>query len=146
VKCFLDYSSYLALQTLTSHGKYLAQHIFRLPSGSTLSYLVELYTAFFISGLIHLIPSDVRPLWFFLSQAIAITFEEIFVTLIARYRPRTASGGSMKLLGYVWVYCWFVYSIGPLMDTMAASGISEYGGMKFSLILGLYRGEWYPGI
>jgi hypothetical protein len=90
------------------------------------------------------VPTDARPLQFFLSQAVAITFEEAVLILATRCGLRIAKR-FQKFLGYLWVYCWFVYSIGPLMDTMAAIGVSDYGGMKFSLILGLYRGEWVPG-
>jgi hypothetical protein len=30
------------------------------------------------------------------------------------------------------------------LDYTIPAGINEYGGMKFSLIMGLYRGDWYP--
>jgi hypothetical protein len=80
------------------------------------------------------VPTDARPLQFFLSQAVAVTFEAVLI-LATRCGLRIAKR-FQKFLGYLWVYCWFVYSIGPLMDTMAAIGVSDYGGMKFSLIFG----------
>jgi hypothetical protein len=107
------------------------------------SYLIELYIAFLISGLIHVVPSDARPLQFFLSQAVVITLEGMVGMLAARF-GLSAATWLYRLPGYVWVFCWFFYSLAPLLDTMAASGISEYGAMKFSLILGLYSGEWFP--
>ena len=118
--------------------------MFRFPPRGVLSDYTELYTSFLVSGLIHVTPTDARPLQFFLSQAVAITLEETVIALVSRPGLRHATIAH-RLLGYLWVYCWFIYSIGPLLDTMAAfAGVAEFGAMKFSLILGIHQGDWFP--
>ena len=124
------------------HGKFLAHRVFGFTPGTNLSSYTQLYTAFFISGLAHVPPSDRGTLYFFILQAVAITFEDAVIALAARVGLKH-SGALFRRLGYVWVYCWFVYSLPLWVDFQVYSGSFEHGGMKPSLILGLYRGEWY---
>jgi hypothetical protein len=87
---------------------------------------------------------DTRPLRFFLSQAVAITFEDAVIALAAGARLKY-SHRVWRRIGYIWVYCWFVFSITPWMHALSSSGTFREGGMECSLILGLYRrGEWCP--
>jgi len=123
-------------------GKYLAQRVFRFPSGGNLSSYTQLYTAFLISAVVHIPPSDRRPLWFFLSQAIAITFEDVVIALAKMAGLKDSS--LYRRLGYVWVLCWFVYSIAPWIDSLVASKMTQYDGQRISLIMGLYDGQWFP--
>src|ERR1700733_4466059 len=98
--------------------------------------------AFLFSGIAHVPPSDGGALKFFISQAVAITFEDAVIALAARVGLKHSSA-LFRRLGYVWVYCWFVYSLTPWIDCHMASGMFDHDGMKLSLILGLYRGQWY---
>ena len=87
-------------------------------------------------------PSDRGALQFFILQAVAITFEDAVIALAARVGLKH-SGALFRRLGYVWVYCWFVYSLPPWVDFKVSVGLFEDGEIKLSLILGLCRGEWY---
>jgi len=131
------------VQFLTSHGKFLAQRVFHFPAGSNVSSYTQLYTAFLISGFVHSPPYNAGPLRFFITQAVGITFEDTVIALATR-AGLGRSGRFHRLFGYVWVYCWFIYSMPSWMDCMTSLGTLESGGVKFSLVLGLYRGEWYP--
>lgn len=124
------------------HGKFLAHRLLKLRPGSYLSLYVKLYSAFLISGLIHVPPTNAGALHFFLLQVLAITFEEVVIALAARAGLKH-SNIFLRCIGYVWVYCWFVYSLGPWIDFHVSSGAFEHGGMKFSLIRGLYHGKWF---
>jgi hypothetical protein len=130
-------NKYIFLQFFSSHGKFLAQRVFKFRSGGNVSAYIQLYTAFLISGLIHAAPSNAGALRFFVSQAVGITLEDIIIALAARIGLRHQL---FRRLGYVWVSCWFVYSLSPWIDFYVTSG----GGMTLSLIMGLYCGDWYP--
>src|ERR1700733_11128495 len=126
----------------SAHGKFLAHRVFKLTPGTNLSSYAQLYTAFFISGLAHVPPSDTGALQFFVLQAVAITFEDAVIALAVKVGLKHSSA-LFRRLGYVWVYCWFVYSLTSWVDFQVSSGLFEDGGTKLSLIPGLYRGEWY---
>jgi hypothetical protein len=79
---------------------------------------------------------------FFLSQAVAITLEDLVIELAKRAGFKQ-SNVFLRRLGYIWVFCWFVYSLPSWVDFEISSGAYQHGGTKFSLILGLYRGEWH---
>jgi hypothetical protein len=127
---------------LSSHGDYVAHRVFHLAPGSIASSLAQLYTAFFISALAHTPASHMGPFRFFISQAFAITCEEAVIALSAFFG--LTCNRIIRILGYVWVGCWLTYSMGWLLEYTIPAGIHEYGGMKFSLIMGLYSGDWYP--
>jgi hypothetical protein len=97
-----------------------------------------------MSGLMHTSSNapDAGAMRFFLSQAFAITFED-FVIASAKRAGFKQSNVFLRCLGYIWVYCWFVYSLPSWMDFEISSGAYQHGGTKYSLIMGLYRGEWY---
>jgi len=99
--------------------------------------------AFLISGIMHTPPSRIGPFLFFFSQAFVITFEDMVIALAAKI-GLAKSNAVTRRLGYIWVYCWFVCSVGWWLDYTISVGIHEYGGMRLSLIMGLYRGDWYP--
>lgn len=126
----------------STHGKFLARRVFKLPPGGNLSSYTQLYIAFLLSGLVHIPPSNGGALQFFLMQAVAITFEDGVISLAARAGLKH-SNRWLRRLGYLWVYCWFVYSLPPWVDFLMSLGLFEHGGMKLSFILGLYRGEWH---
>ncbi|KAF9459745.1 membrane bound O-acyl transferase family-domain-containing protein [Collybia nuda] len=107
----------------SSHGKYLARCL-QLPSGSNSSSYVQLYTAFLISGIIHTNPSDARPLYFFIYQALAITFEDAIIALVAKMGFSSPTK-AQKILGYIWVLCWFTYSIPEWTDSLITCGLLE---------------------
>jgi hypothetical protein len=133
-----------SFQIFSSHSKFVAHRVLNLSPGGNLSSYTQLYIAFLISGLIHT-PSNASgagAMRFFLSQALAITFED-FVIASAKRAGLKQSNKFLRRLGYIWVYCWFVYSLPSWMDFEISSGAYQQGGMKFSLILGLYRGKWY---
>ncbi|KAF9465459.1 membrane bound O-acyl transferase family-domain-containing protein [Collybia nuda] len=99
---------------VSSHGKYLAHRIFHLAKGSVASSYVQLYTAFFISGVIHHTGDYMisclwqgRSLHFFLMQAVAITAEDGAI----RFGKTMGIQGSCwwKGLGFVWCWLWFSY-------------------------------------
>jgi hypothetical protein len=125
----------------------MARRIFHLPAGGNLSAYTQLYTAFLVSGLMHSTTIDIRFLRFFLSQAVAITFEDAIIASFARAKSKLNFKHSEELcrrIGYLWVYCWFIFSATPWIRAMGASGLFNDGGVKYSLILGLYRGQWHP--
>lgn len=92
-------------QPLSSHGKFLAHRVLGFPPGSNPSAYVQLYTAFFLSGLIHY-GADYAMLrhWgggamrFFLLQAVVITFEDGAIHLAKK------NGISGLLVEVLWVY------------------------------------------
>jgi hypothetical protein len=124
---------------LSSHGKFLAHRVLKFRPGSNLSSYTQLYTAFLLSGLAHAPPTNMGPVVvrFFISQAVAIHFEDIVIALAARAGFKH-SNAFFRRMGYVWVFCWFMYSLGPWVDSLVSSGTYEHGCMKRSLIMGLY--------
>lgn len=45
-------------------------------------------------------------------------------------------------LGYLWVWCWFVYSLHHYWDSMLYSGMFEEGeGLSF--LIASSRGDWF---
>jgi Membrane bound O-acyl transferase family len=127
---------------LSSHSKFVAHRVLRFRPGSNLSSYTQLYTAFLISGLAHVPPSNAGALRFFASQAVAIHFEDVVIALAARAGLKHPNA-FLRRVGYVWVYCWFVYSLAPWVDSQVSSGTYEHACMKLSLIKGIYQGKWY---
>lgn len=95
-----------------------------LPAGSKGSALVQLFTAFIISGIIHSHPTETRPIYFFVAQPLAIIFEEAVITAANR-AGYTSPTRMHKAIGYVWVICWFTVSIPGYMDAMINSGVAD---------------------
>jgi Membrane bound O-acyl transferase family len=97
-------------------GRTVSQSIFHYPKGSLLSSYTQLYVGFLTSAVMHAFGAylaahrDLGEYRFFLSQAVAITFED-FVIACAKQLGYTQPTKSTKTLGYVWVLCWFTYSM-----------------------------------
>ena len=120
-----------------------------LPLKSTFTTYFKLFTAFFISGLIHY-AGDYAVLghWSggalicFLSQAVAITFEDAVIAIASKFgfaQPTPMK----KLFGYIWVAAWFTYSLPIWSGPHLTAGFIE-DDIQFSPIMGLSRGEWFP--
>jgi hypothetical protein len=41
----------------------------------------------------------------------------------------------LRRMGYIWVYCWFVYSLAPWVDSAVSPGAYEHACMNLSLII-----------
>ncbi|KAI0672444.1 membrane bound O-acyl transferase family-domain-containing protein [Trametes maxima] len=114
-----------------------------LRKGGTSSAYVQLYLAFFLSGLIH-VYGDImvgtqhtgKSIPFFMLQALVITFED---GVIAVARRVTGSGErgptlTMRLLGYAWVLVWFSVSLRAQLEWMVPLGVAGPEWLPFSLV------------
>ncbi|KAJ7631226.1 membrane bound O-acyl transferase family-domain-containing protein [Roridomyces roridus] len=129
-----------------SHARWLAHRVMGLQPGSQLSAYVQLFAAFFVSGLIHSLgqymltrqPSR-GPLVFSMTQAMGITLEDFLVTLGKRLGFR---GVVWKVVGVVWVVAWFTVTTPIWMDNQIKAGLldPEVGGMsiKFAALGDLF--------
>jgi hypothetical protein len=112
---------------------------FGFPKGSKLSSYTQLYVGFFISALIHEVASifaahrDLGDMRFFLSQAVAITFEDIVIA-IAKRLGWQRGGPAAKLVGYLWVFAWLSYSLRPWIDGGISAGLWQWYGLPFSVV------------
>ncbi|OAX33251.1 hypothetical protein K503DRAFT_775812 [Rhizopogon vinicolor AM-OR11-026] len=100
--------------------------------GTLGSSCAQLYIAFFLSGLMHTggdivlsshTPTASRSFFsmpFFLLQAFAITFEDMFIRIAGRLNV----GGNLwtRVLGYVWVAAWFGWCAPELVKNMVRAG------------------------
>ncbi|TFK66742.1 hypothetical protein BDN72DRAFT_961526 [Pluteus cervinus] len=118
---------------LTSFGKYTTRMLGLKPRTSASSY-TQLYVAFALSAAIHSLGGD-RMLGleylgcsvpFFMSQAIAITFEDMVIAVVQR-RGVKVPPTLAHLVGYIWVFVWFSVSMPWLLDLWlrAGCGLSE---------------------
>ncbi|THU83559.1 hypothetical protein K435DRAFT_784138 [Dendrothele bispora CBS 962.96] len=122
----------------SSHGRFLAHRVFGFPSGSIASSYTQLYVAFFLSSIIHVLSFDFRPFRFFLLQAVVITFEDTIILIGREYRVQKKLTIPFRLLGYLWVYWTLTLTLGPWFDTMNVAGVNEYNG---AYVLGFLR-DW----
>ena len=79
---------------------------------------------------------------FFLLQAVAITCEDIIISLVARAGFSSQPNRFYKLIGFV-VFTWFTYCLPIWLDEIVHAGLAD-DGWNYSLILGLWRGDWAP--
>lgn len=134
-------------RSLTTPGHKLGRYL-SIPEGTILSSLVILYTSFFISAWIHhagdymMLGHHADALKFFLSQAVVITLEKSIVAL--GRRVGFTNSYAWRILGYVWVQLWFLYSLPWWLQPHIDAGLIQ-NGMPYSLILGLWKGDWMPG-
>ncbi|PFH47757.1 hypothetical protein AMATHDRAFT_151394 [Amanita thiersii Skay4041] len=128
-----------------SHGRFLAHRVLNLRKGSIASFLVQVYIAFLLSGLMHL-AGDYALLgsWsaggameFFLLQAVGITFE-ISVLTIAR---RLGFSGQWKWVGYLWVVTWFTLTVPGWADPLFRAGMAE-ASQDLGILSGLLMKGW----
>jgi len=130
---------------LTGHAKFITK-LLRLPK-STFTTGFKLFIAFFISGLIHHSAEYIiyqnwagHSMEFFLLQAVAITCEDVFLSLAARAGFSSKPNRFFKFIGFVWVFGWFTYSLPILFHNLKIIHVGTMDdGWTFSLILGL----WY---
>ncbi|KAJ7132820.1 membrane bound O-acyl transferase family-domain-containing protein [Mycena crocata] len=116
---------------VSSHGR-LVCRILGLTPGTNASSYVQLYTAFFMSSIVHYL-SDYMALqsWhggsmkFFMAQAVAITAED---GLFALGRRAGVKGGyGWRLLGYAWVWSWFALVFPTWQDPLLRQGMLDDG-------------------
>jgi hypothetical protein len=105
--------------------------------GSKASSYTQLYTAFFLSGLIHILSFDVRPLCFYLAQAVAITLEDTVIAISRKHGWKDSL--ATRVLGYLWVYCTLVLTLGLWFDPMNIAGFNEYSE---TWLLGILSSKW----
>jgi hypothetical protein len=110
--------------------------------------LILLYTSFFVSAWIHH-PGDYMMLGqyggalkFFLAQPFIITVETFAIALGKRVGLQ--EGIFWRVIGYIWVQIWFALLIPVWIQPQIDVGLME-NGMGFSVILGLWEGNWTPG-
>ncbi|KAF7360703.1 MBOAT-2 domain-containing protein [Mycena venus] len=131
---------------VSTHGKYLAQHLLRLPSGGNASAYVQLYTAFLISGLIHYIAETMAldhwrggAMPFFMFQACAITVED-FILFAAR-KAGIRDGWAVRAVGYAWTWAWLALTLPGWQESLVHGGQMEEG-LPVSVLMGVWQGEW----
>lgn len=131
-------------QFLTGHGTAFANAL-RLPKGRVRTYFC-LYTAFFISGLIHYFGDFMiiqnwsgGSLIYFTSQACAITFEDAIQGLVRRSGVKVPRALS-RVVGYLWVVAWFSFAIPIWMEPHVKAGITSEGVTGSSVVPMLAKG------
>jgi len=137
----------LLRQFLTTPGQKIRQYL-SIPKGSYLSSYTLLYTSFFVAAWIHH-AADYMMLGkhggapkFFLSQALFITFEDFIIALGRRAGAKDSQ--AWRIFGYAWVQLWFAFSLPWWIQPQISAGMIQ-NGMGYSLILGLWKGNWAPG-
>jgi hypothetical protein len=111
-----------------SHGRFLAYDFFRLQKGSKAAFLVQLYTTFAVSALVHV--GGEYPLvgyWttrhafrFFLLQPVAVTVETLVLG-----DGKMPIRGLWRVLGYLWVLAWFTYTVPEWIDPLLRAGLAD---------------------
>ena len=131
------------------HSDFIAKQL-RLPKNK-FTTCFKLFISFLISGLIHYAGEYILyQKWaghsteFFLLQAVAITCEDIVISLALRAGFSSKPNSFFKLIGFVWVFAWFTYSLPLWLDKIIDAGVFEQG-VNFSVILGLWHGDWSVG-
>lgn len=124
--------------------------LLKLPRRSTSAYLVHLATAFLVSAFFHILSvSVVSPGYltleelvtdmtaFFIAQPLAAIAEKVLIdtytqTIRNKRSPQVDAARtslpsvSHRLMGYVWVVTWFVFSGWWFVKPYAAVGIMEW--------------------
>ena len=87
---------------------------------------------------------SIGTLVFFLLQVIGIMAEELVMEHAQRYYGvTTKSTPWTKGIGFVWVFLWFNFSL-PYWTVPGYKGGWTKEFPDFSVILGLWKGEWFP--
>lgn len=76
-------------------------------------------------------------------QAVAITFEDAVIALAKQF-GYTKNKPLTRLVGFLWVFAWFVFSLPYWVEPLLRTGVAELGQTKYSLVLGLWKGDWTP--
>ncbi|KAF8626962.1 hypothetical protein AX15_004616 [Amanita polypyramis BW_CC] len=145
----------LLRRMLTSHAKWVAQDVLRLKPGTWRALCIQLFTGFFVSGLIHggidyalygrrafchmtgswgrsspgIDGGGGGAMSFFLLQPVAIIVENVVIqcanTFPVIVRSRSRWRRWWHLLGYLWVLAWFTYCMPMWLDPLIRSGMVE---------------------
>ena len=116
-------------KVLTDHADFITKQL-RLPQNIFTSRF-KLFFAFFLSGLIHHAGEYVihqrwtgRSMEFFLLQAVAITCEDVIIALTARAGFSSKPNWFFKIMGFVWVFAWFAYSLPMWLNETMGNWVS----------------------
>ena len=109
-----------------------------LPKGSIGSRYVQLYTAFLLSTLIHVsgglhaARQDLGEMQYYLSQAIAITFEDAAIAVAQKFGYR--GGRAARVAGYLWVIGWCTWSLRVQVHGHIQAGMWDPKMVPFSIV------------
>jgi hypothetical protein len=117
-------------KVLTDHADFITKQL-RLPKNIFTSRF-KLFFAFFLSGLIHHAGEYViyqrwtgYSIGFFLLQAVAITCEDVIIALAAKAGFSSKPNCFVKIMGFVWVFAWFTYSLPMWLDETMENWVSN---------------------
>ncbi|KAF9459747.1 membrane bound O-acyl transferase family-domain-containing protein [Collybia nuda] len=110
-------------RVVSSPGKHLARRL-RFSPGSQKSCYTQLFVAFIMHGVLHMQPTDFRPLYFFLAQPVAMSLEAVVIAVAARigYHSPTSV---YRIFGHIWVCCWFAFCVSDYMDSLISWGMLD---------------------
>ncbi|TFK66885.1 hypothetical protein BDN72DRAFT_888993 [Pluteus cervinus] len=116
---------------MTSCGRYTSGLLGFRPGTSGSSY-TQLYVAFGISAIIHSLGGDLMigseylgsSAPFFMSQAVAITFEDLVIAVVQRLGLKVPSKLA-HIIGYIWVFVWFSISMPWMLDPYLRAGFGS---------------------
>jgi hypothetical protein len=101
-----------------------------LKKGSLSSKYLQLYLAFFISMILHewnifnVTRRDGGEFWFFMSQPFAITAEDFLIWVYEEvFGEVKKPSPALRMIGYLWVFVWFSYSLPPFIQGLLDAGI-----------------------
>ncbi|KAF9027353.1 hypothetical protein BDZ89DRAFT_813231 [Hymenopellis radicata] len=114
---------------LSAHGKFMARQVLNLKAGTNASSYVQLYVAFVLSGIMHLVAeytagmgwTNSTSVTFFLIQATGIAFEDGVIAAVGRLGLKEAR--SVRTLGFLWVLVWFYMTLPPWWDPIHRLGL-----------------------
>jgi hypothetical protein len=117
-------------KVLTDHADFTFKQL-HLPKNIFTSRF-KIFFAFFLSGLIHHAGEYViyqrwtgHSVGFFLLQAVAITCEDVIIALAARAGFSSKPNCFVKIMGFVWVFAWFTYSLPMWLDETMENWVSN---------------------
>ncbi|TFK66887.1 hypothetical protein BDN72DRAFT_961415 [Pluteus cervinus] len=125
---------------MVSCGKYTSKLLGFKPGTPGSSY-AQLYVAFAISAIIHSLGGDLMmgrewlgsSVPFFMSQAVAITFEDIVIAIVQHLGLKVPSRLAY-IIGYIWVFVWFSVSM-PSMSSREEMSQQNPSTMPNDLVL-----------
>ena len=125
-------------------GRFVANRLFKIPRGSTLSSFIQLQVAFLLSGIFHSAGDFMfekrivyRSFRFFLLQPVAIIFEDLVVGITKRLLLRVGvklepgkdkrswAEAAVRVIGYFWVAVWFCSTFPAWQDEASAIGFRK---------------------